>query len=122
MIGDDIEIFFSENEGAFRADEDLVEGFIKTVLGDRILVTASCQQRRFVDQVCQVRANHTRSGTSNGDQVNVFGQGHITAVDFENSQAAIPVWPFDGNATIKTTGTQQRLIQSIRAVGGADYD
>ena len=73
VIGDDIEILFRENERSFRADEYLVQGLIKAALCDRIKVTARCQQRCLVDQVCKVCTNHTRSGTGDGNQVNIPG-------------------------------------------------
>ena len=36
--------------------------------------------------------------------------------------AALHIRTVDRNLTVKTTGTQQRRIQNVRAVGGGDQD
>ena len=122
VVRNNIQIFFGENERTLRADKDLVKGLIETVLRNRLQVAAGSQQRGFVDQVRQVRANHTWSGTSNGNEVDILRKRYVTRVNLENCQAAIPVGAFNGDTAVEASRTQQRLIQAIRPVGGADYD
>src|SRR5690242_19103414 len=43
-------------------------------------------------------------------------------MDLQNCQTPIPVWTIDSHTAVETTGTQQRLVQPIRAVGGGNDD
>src|SRR5207245_8828789 len=105
-----------------RADKDLVKGLIETVLRNRRQVAAGSHQRVFVDQVRQVGANHTWSGTGDGNEVDILRKRYVTRVNLENCQAAIPVRAFHGDTAVEAPRTQQRLIQAIRHVGGAGND
>ena len=122
VVRNNIQIFFGENERTLRADKDLVKGLIETVLRNRLQVAAGSQQCGFVDQVRQVRANHTWSGTGDGNEVDILRKRYVTRVNLENCQAAIPVRAFYGDTAVEAPRTQQRLIQAIRPVGGADND
>src|SRR5205085_1984719 len=52
----------------------------------------------------------------------IFGQRHVARVDFENSQAPIPVRPLDGYTAVEASWAQKRFVQPIRPVGGCNDD
>src|SRR5450759_2906195 len=107
VVRNDIQIFLGKNERTFHANENLVQGLIKAVLRDSVQVPTRRQQRGLVDQVRQIRADHTRSGTSNGYQIDILRHWHVTAVNFENRQATIPVGALYCDTTVEAARSQQ---------------
>ena len=120
MIGNDIQISFTQHQRALRTDEDLVQGSIKAVLCYRNQIATCCQQSRFVDQIGDVGTNHPRRGTRNRNQVHILCQWYAASVNLENGKATVPVGPFHYHAAVEATRTQERFVQPIRPVGGSN--
>src|SRR5258706_10308859 len=118
MIGNYVQVFVTQYEWTLSAQDDFIQRLVETALGNAIQVAASCQQRCFIDQICQVRSHHTRCSTCDPDQVYIRSQRHIARMDFENSQSSIPAWSIYGDTAVKTARAQQGYVESIRTVGG----
>src|SRR5258708_16784539 len=121
MIGDDVSVLFGKPQGTLRAKEDLIQCLAETRLRYRIQVAARSEESSFVDEVGKVRANHTRSGAGNGNQVHIAGQRHVARVNLQDGQAAIPVGTLNRPPAVEAPRSQQCLVQAIWAVGSADY-
>ena len=72
----------------------------------------------LVHQVCQVGTHRTGGGLGNLLQVNVITELNLAGVHLEGIQSALEVGAIHDDAPVKPAGTQQRLVQNLRAVGG----
>ena len=64
------------------------------------------------------------TGRATGDFGKVYSGGEfdLLDVDAEDFLAAVDVGKGDGDLAVETTGTQQRGVEHVRAVGGGDDD
>src|SRR6266566_4192705 len=122
MVGNDIQVSFTQHQRALRTEENLVQRIVKAVLYHCNQIAACCQQSRFVDEIGNVCADHPRSGTCNRNQIHVLCQRHAARMNLENSQAAIPVGPFHYYAAVEATWAQECLVEAIWPVGSSDDD
>src|SRR5436305_5371587 len=106
MVSHNIQVFIAQNEGTFRAKDNLVERFTETSLVNCIQIATSGEQGSLIHQICQISTNHTRSAACSADKINVIRQWHTACVDLENSQTAIPIGTIDRHTAIKATRTQ----------------
>src|SRR5258707_11785523 len=120
VVSDDIEVFVAEYQGPLGAKQNLVQRLAETLLRHIILVAAGRQQCCFVHQVCQVGAYHSHRRACHGDKVHIGSQRNLTRVNFEDSKASIPIWSIYRHAPVKAAWTQQRYVESIRTVSGAN--
>src|SRR5436189_3305930 len=105
VVSNNIEIFFTQNQRAFGANQDLIQGLAKTSLIDRVEITACSQKCRFIDQIRQVSTNHTCSPTSNSYEVDILGQRHIPCMNLQDCQTTIPIGPLNTHTTIEASRT-----------------
>src|SRR6266568_1224700 len=117
VIGNDIQISFTQYQRTLSTDEDLVQSLIKAVLCHGNQIATCCQQSGFIDEIGDVSANHPRGGTGDVNQVHVFCQWDVVRVNLENGQATIPVGTLDCHTSIEAAGAQERFVQSIWAIG-----
>ena len=100
-------------------------------------MTASGQQRRLVEQVCQIGTGKAGGGFSDGVKVHILFKGLFPGVNLHDGltafhightdihlpvNATLYVRTVDRDLTIKTTGAQQCRIQNIGAIGCGDQD
>jgi len=88
--------------------------------GDGLRIITGGQQRRFIDQVRQVGPGKARCAPGNNTNINSGIQRDFLIADMD-VQDFLP--PFNirighNNLPVKTAGTQQRVVQHIRPVGG----
>src|SRR6266702_907702 len=121
MIGNDVQISFTQDQRTLGTDENLVQSLIKAVLGHGNQIATCCQQSRFVDEIGDVGANHPRGGTGDGNQVHIFCQRNIVRVNLENGQAPIPVGTLDCHTPVEAAGAQERFVQPVRSIRGSNH-
>ena len=123
MVGSQAALLIGDNMALFlRAHHDLDRGFLDFLLGDGLLALTGGQQRSLVDEVFQISAGETSGGAGNRLEAHIGAEGFVLGMDAENLLTALHIGQADIDLTVKTAGTQQRLIQNIRAVGGGHYD
>ena len=83
-------------------------------------MATSSQQRRFVEQVCQIGTGKANGHLGELLKLNVLVHRLVLGMHAQNLLAALHVRTVDRNLTVKTAGTQQRRIQNVGAVGGSD--
>ena len=61
VVGDPFLVGAAQEERALGAEDDLFQRVEKVLWSDLLLLSAGGQQRRFIDQVSQIRSRETRS-------------------------------------------------------------
>ena len=89
---------------------------------DRGPPLARGQQRGFVDQIRQIRADKARRDRGDLPQIDRFVQLDVLDVDLEDRFPPANVGPVDQDLPVETAGPQQRLVQRFRPVGRRDHD
>ncbi len=79
-------------------------------------------QGRLVDKVRQICAHAAGGGLSDLLQIHILGQMDVPGVDLQGGQTARQIGTVHGDAPVEAAGTQQGLVQHLRAVGGAQND
>ena len=95
---------------------------MKSASGDLLVVAARRGQGRLVGEVGEVGADH--AGRRRGDpvEVDVVGERQRARVDLEDLAAPVLVGRRHGHAAVEAAGPQQRAVEDLRAVGGAEDD
>ena len=105
---------------AFGAHQDFVFGQLEIRHRHNLLVIARRVQRRFINQVGEIRAGKPRGAASDNADVHVFAERNLAGMNFQNAFAPAHVGPRYNDSSIKPTGPQQRRIEDVRPVGGGD--
>ncbi len=105
-----------------RACDNSLEGDQQILLVHRLTALADCPQRRFVDQVGKVCAHGACRGLSDLGKIHILRQTDLAGVHLQSVQSALKIGSVHDDPAVKTTGTEQRLIQYLRAVGGRQND
>ena len=79
-------------------------------------------KRRFVDEVCKVRADRARRRLGDFVKVDVLGKLDVLRVDAQRLVSALQIRTVDDDAPVKAPGAQQRLVENLGAVGGSKND
>ena len=107
---------------ALGAELDAVQRVVEAGHVDSVEVPARGEQRRLVDEVGEVGADHAGGGARQQLQVDVGAERHAARVDHQDGLAALPVWAVYRHAAVEAARAQQRLIEAVGAVGGGDDD
>ena len=123
MIGDDA-LFLVGDDGTLLlgAGNDGLEGRQQVILIHGAAAQPHGPQGRLVDKVCQICAHAAGGGLSDLLQIHVLSQMDAPGVDLQSGQTARQIGAIHGDAPVETAGTQQGLVQHLRAVGGAQND
>ena len=119
------ELFLKLGEDAallLGAGDDQLEGGQQVLLLHGPAAQTNGPQGGFVDQIGQVRAHAPGGGQGDLFQVHILSQTDAAGVHLQGGQTARQVGPVDGDAAVEPTGTQQGLVQNLRAVGGSQED
>ena len=81
--------------------------FLELELSDRLLVVASCQDGRFVDQVAQVRSTEPRRLSCEHLQVNGAIEGLVPGVHLEDGAAAADIGAVERHVAVETARSQE---------------
>ena len=104
------------------AGDDHFKGGQQIVLVDGLTAHAHRPQGGLVDQVGQIRAHAARSGGGDLLKVHVLTQTDVAGVHLKGGQTSGQVGPIHGDPAVEAAGAQQRLIQHLGPVGGAQHD
>ncbi len=86
---------------ALDAHHHLVFGHLKVDHHDELSVLARGPQRRFVHQVCQVRAGESRRAARDDGQIHVIADRHLAGVHAQNLFAALHVGTRHDHAAVE---------------------
>ncbi len=116
-------LFLRHHRGlAFRTDHDAVDRFVAIVHLDDVLVLARSEQRRFVEQILEIRAREAGRALRKRFQRDFFGERFVARMHFENLLAAAEIRAVDDDLTVEAAGTQQRRIENVGAVRRGDQN
>ncbi|VFT73405.1 Uncharacterised protein [Klebsiella aerogenes] len=114
---------FRHHHGAtFRTHHDFVFRFFELNHRNNTFVAASSKQRRFVDQVRQVRTREARGTARNDRRVDIRRQRYATHMHFQDLFTTANIRQTNDNLTVEAAWTQQRGVQNVRTVSRRDND
>ena len=80
------------------------------------------EQRRLVDEVRQIGADHARRRRRDAVEVDVGREGDVARVHPQDRRAAVAVGRADGHAAVEAAGAEERAIEHVGPVRRADDD
>src|SRR5439155_2920683 len=123
VISDALLVGAAQEERARGAELDLLERVEKVLLPDVALPAARGQQRRFVDEVLQIRAGEPRRDRGEAFQGYVRRERYVPCVHLENFCAPRPVREIHDDTPVEPSGAQECSIEYVRLVRrGQDDD
>ena len=87
-----------------------------------VVVAPGGDQRRLVDEVAQVGADHARRRRGDAVEVDVVVERDRARVDLEDLAAAVLVGRVDRQAAVEAPGAQQRRVEDLGAVRRREHD
>mmetsp|Transcript_13025 Transcript_13025/g.19674 ORF Transcript_13025/g.19674 Transcript_13025/m.19674 type:complete len:450 (+) Transcript_13025:523-1872(+) len=115
--------FLAHHHGlALGAHHDLVFGKLELFHGHETLVATGREERRLVDQVCEVRTGESGRATSDQNRLDAVRQGHFLHVHLEDLLTTNDVWQANNNLTVETARAQQCRVENVGTVGSGNYD
>ena len=123
VVGDDL--FFVLGDAAalpLRSGDDSRDRFLELDHADHLLVGASGEDGRFIDEVGQVGAAEARRLPRQHVEVDGRVEGLVPRVDVEDLAAALDVGPVEGDVAVESSRSQKRRVEDVRPVGGSDHD
>ena len=104
------------------AHDDAVAGVLEVDAFDLLTATAHCEQCCLVDQVGQVGAAHARSCLGHHFQIDVGAHSLVAAVHLQDGETLPVLGQRHHDLAIEATGTQQRRVEDVGAVGSREDD
>ena len=118
--GDDAPFFcIREAVLPLEADDDAIDCGVQLGHADFAFFAARGQQRRFVEHVFQIRADHPWRAARDVFEIDVSGELHFAGVHLEDGVAAGAVGPVDEDLPVEASRAQQRAVQNLGPVGRA---
>ena len=102
--------------------EDLILRHFEIVRLHFLLVLPGRPQRRFVDQIFEVRAGEPGRASRDLPQLNITGDRYFLRMDFENLGTPPDVGPVNHDLAIEPSRPQERRIKHVRSIGGGNQD
>ena len=117
-------LFDVRQDGAllFGTRNDGFKGHQQILLIDHLAAVAHGAQRRLIDQIGKVCADRTGRRLRDLFQVDILCQLDIARMHQKGLVAALQIRAVDHDAAVKTTRTQQRLVQNFRTVRRREDD
>ena len=103
----------------FGTCDDLDLGLFQILHGDIAPVLPGGQQGRLVHQVLKVRSGKARGALGQTLEVHILAQGLALDMDFQDLLPALDVGKAHVDLTVEPSGTKERRVQNVRAVGGS---
>ena len=107
---------------ALRSGNHTLHRFLDLVHRDYGTMAAGSQQRRLVEQICQIGAGEANGHLGELLKLNVLVHRLVLGMHAQDLLAALHIRTVDRNLTVKTAGTQQRRIQNVGAIGCGNQD
>src|SRR5262245_21626362 len=121
MIGYTPFLFRRHNPALFFGPRhDAVNGLVKFVHSDGVLAVASGEEGRLIDHIGQIRPYHAGRTRRDDLQIDICSQTHFLRMESEDVQTPLEIRPANHYLAIKTAGAEQRRVQDLRTVGGAE--
>ena len=123
VVGDDA-LFLGGDDHAllFAAGDDVFGGAVEVSLADGGAVVAHSGEGGLVQDVGQLCAGRAGRGVGHALEVDVGLHGFLSGVHLEDFLAALEVGQLHRDAAVEAAGSQQRLVEDLGAVGGAEDD
>ena len=112
----------AHHHAALGAEHDALERVGEVGAGDGVVTAARGEQRRLVDEVREVGADHARRRGRDPVEVDVVGQRHAADVHGEDRRAPRAVRRLHRDPAVEAPGPQQRLVEHVGPVGRGDHD
>ena len=124
VIGGVFAFFFRHHHrAAFGTHHDFVLGALKVFHIHQPFGLAGGEQRRFIDEVGQIRAGKAGRAARQNHRVDaVLINGHLAHVHFQDLFAPANVGQRDDHLTVKAPRAHQRRVEHVRTVGGGNHD
>ena len=122
VVGGPLSVFGIEQDSARRAEQDLLQRVGEVGHRDLLVVASRRQQRRLVGEVREIGTDHPGRCRCEGAEVDVIGQRHRAGVHLEDLHAAGAVRGLYRHAAVEAPGAQQRRVEDLGSVGGAEHD
>jgi hypothetical protein len=123
VVRGDLLLFGTHDAGALlRAGDDTVDRLVQRLVVDELVVAASGEQRRLVQDVGQVGTGETRRPSGHREQVDAGGQRLALAMHLQDAVATDHVGCIDRDLAVETARTQQGGVKDVGPVGGRDQD
>ena len=107
---------------ALRTGNHALHRFLDLVHRDHGTMAAGSQQRRLVEQICQIGAGEANGHMGELLKLHVLVHRLVLGMHAQDLLAALHIRTVDRDLTVKTTGAQQCRIQDVRTVGRSDQD
>ena len=101
---------------------DLDERFLDIDHADKGFILSRRKKCRFVEKVCKVCTCKANGGLRDLRKIYVAFQRLAAGMDLEDLFSALDIGITNGNLSVKTTGTKERRVKDIGAVGRRDDD
>ena len=105
-----------------QAGDDPFDGVVEVAGHDHLATCTHGQQRRFVDDVGQVRSGEPGRASSYLLQVHDRVELHAVRVDAQNVQPPLEVGPVDQDLAVEPSGPQERGVEDLGAIGRGEDD
>ena len=106
----------------FGTNNNLDGGLFDFLHGNSLLILASRQQRRFIQQVFQIGTGKTGSGFGDGLQYHIRSQRLTFGVYLEDLFTTLDIGTSHNDLSVKTTRTHQSGIKNIGTVRSGNHD
>src|SRR5881396_3020611 len=123
VVGDEAPLLVGQDPtAALQAEHHLVLRVLEILIVHDGLVAAGGEQRRFVDDVRELRAGEARRPASDALQVHVAAERDLARVHAEDLLPALHVRHVHDDLAVEPPGPQERRVEDVGAVGGREED
>src|SRR3954468_19861542 len=123
VIGDDRLLGVRDDGGlALGAGDDPLQGFLELGHADDLLVPASREDRRLVDEVGEIRSGETRRLARDAFDVDALVERLALGVDLEDLDATLHVGPVEDDLAVEAARPQEGRVEDVGTVRGRDDD
>ena len=122
VVGHDFTLLGAHHALLLEAGNQPVDRLIEVVHVDRRLVLPRSEQCRFVDEIGEVSTG--KASRPCRDRPEVHGRGELDplCVNHKHGLAALHIRFVDQHLPVKASGSKQRRVEHLRAVGGRHDD
>ena len=123
VVGDDLALFVAHDPVLLllTAHGNQLKGLEEIILVDELPVMFYRVDGRLVDNVGQIRSHQPGGCQGQGLQIHGLIHGHILGVHLQGLQTSLHIRAVHDDPPVKTSRSQQRLVQHLRPVGGRKY-
>ena len=106
VVGGAAPVFGADHHLALGAEDDPLERVGEVGLGDKFVIPPRREQGCFVDEICEVGADHSRCPGGQPAEIDVRPERHATRVHAEDRLAARPVRRLHGDPAVEAARPQ----------------